>query len=1121
MRIVKSLVPALLLASLFSSLSYAVTPDRISGAIDSSQMVALGRSLHPKAQQQYDQGPVEPSFKLGYVTLLMAPSASQQKALDQLLAQQQDPRSPNYHKWLSPRQYADRFGLSQNDLDKVTTWLRSQGFAILSIGGGRNSVSFSGMAGQVGRTFGTQIHSYKINGERHFANSTPLRIPSILEGIVTEVMGLHSFHPQPASRGRGFHPMRNARPDYYDGNFVFPNFLAPGDIATIYHIDPLYTASTPIDGTGQKLAVVGQTDVYLADINDFRSGFGLNPISGCTLNASNVVTACNSTYFQYVLVGADPGTPSGCGDLGEADLDIEWSGATAPGAQIVYVNAPVTYDANCNVTSGNGVNDALNTAINPPSGPPLAPVVSISYGICEAFAANLETLLQQGNAEGVTIVNSSGDVGAAACDLSPPNTTQPFSPAVGGLAVSYPASSPEVTGVGGTAISLANDSYPGQSSFWSTTIGANGGTVASYIPETPWNDEEEWALYCHSPVSGDTFCSQGGSTAVPGWVPLTSTATAAQVQQDIWLSIGGGGASNCFVQTGVACTAGFPQPTWQQGLSVSLAPAGVRYVPDVSLLASPNFPGYVYCTAQNPPTTPTSTCNVSVFDAVDTFQSIVGGTSASTPVFAGMVTLLNQYLAGPSSPGLGNINPTLYALANPKSNNLFHQVTTGDNDVYCQGGTPSTQPLALRCPGASGTTGVLGYSASNADAKTGYNLVTGLGSVDLNSLAIAWGGSRAASTVSISPSASQISQGQNVTFTATVSSSTAVGNVSFFNNGSTTALGTATLTTTSNGVATFSTTTLPTGTNNVTATYNGDALIKPATTTTAATVTVIQPTFTVASNPTSTTVVAGHTAPTTGTITVTITPANGYNQVTTPSCTGLPTGATCAFNPTTVTPDGVHAITTSMTISTAASMAAATTAIMISASGGGVTPQPVAFSLTTTATDQSFTIAPQNGSYTVTRPQSANVTLTLTPVNGFNTAVTYTCTDPASESTCTGPSGPTTSTSPAFVITTTAPTRAQVMPFGGGMRSFYAALLPGLLGIMFTVGSRKRSLRGMRLLGLIVALGFSTLWLGSCGGNSGTKNPGTPPGPYSISVNATTGGANPVTATTTINLTVQ
>ena len=118
---------------IFSSFSLAAAPDRIAGMIDSSQTIALAKSHHPKAQPQYDRGPVDPSFKLGYITLLMAPSASQQKALDQLLAQQQDRQSPNYHKWLTPQQYADRFGLNQNDLGKVATWLKAEGFQIVSV----------------------------------------------------------------------------------------------------------------------------------------------------------------------------------------------------------------------------------------------------------------------------------------------------------------------------------------------------------------------------------------------------------------------------------------------------------------------------------------------------------------------------------------------------------------------------------------------------------------------------------------------------------------------------------------------------------------------------------------------------------------------------------------------------------------------------------------------------------------------------------------------------------------------------------------------------------------------------------------------------------------------------
>jgi len=794
-------------------------------------MVQLAKSLHPKAQPQDDQGPVDPQARLGYITLLTSPSASQQRALNKLLADQQNPASPKYHQWLTPEQYADRFGLSQNDLDKITTWLSSQGFQILSDGGGRNLVIFSGTAAQVQRAFGTEIHNYKINGETHFANSKPIIIPSALGGVVTGVLGLHDFRLQPANRARRFGGMRNVRPEFFDGNFLFPNFLAPGDIATIYNIGPLYNSPTPIDGTGQKLAIVGQTDIFLADIVDFRNGFGLSAIDTCTTDSNGIIIACGTTNFQYVLLGTDPHVVFP-GDLAEADLDVEWSGAVARNAQIIYINGQ---------TPG-GVVDSLIAAINPPSGPPLAPVISMSYGNCEANSGNLETVLQQGNAEGVTIVNSSGDEGAAACDFNPPNSTRPFRGAVGGVGVSYPASSPEVTGVGGTAVSLANDSFPTPSPFWSTTPDVNGGTAVSYIPELAWNDDEELAQFCQvRPTS--TFCKQGSSPAVPGWVALTSTATAAQVQSDIWISIAGGGASNCFTETASGvCQAGFPQPTWQQGLRVTGVPAGVRYVPDVALLGSPNFPGYVFCTPQNPPLIATSTCQAGVFDAVDSFESIVGGTSVGAPVFAGIVTLLNQYVVTnhlQSAAGLGNINPNLYHIAT-FNQFAFHPLTTGDNQVFCQPHTPAAQPTAVQCPAAvaPATQGVIGFKASNADPVTGYNLVNGLGSVDASNLATAWGELLTASATSLSPSAAHIIQGQNETLTITITPSSASGIVSLFNNSSTTAFGTATVT---GGTGTFTTTSLPLGTNSLVGNYIGT---NASSSSAAVVVTVVAPDFT-------------------------------------------------------------------------------------------------------------------------------------------------------------------------------------------------------------------------------------------------------------------------------------
>jgi len=119
--------------------------------------------------------------------------------------------------------------------------------------------------------------------------------------------------------------------------------------------------------------------------------------------------------------------------------------------------------------------------------------------------------------------------------------------------------------------------------------------------------------------------------------------------------------------------------------------------------------------------------------------------------------------------------------------------------------------------------------------------------------------------------------------------------------------------------------------------------------------------------------------------------------------------------------------------------------------------------------------------------------------------VSYSCSGLPSESTCIfSPTSPSSSTSISFVVQTTAPTAELRRPFDRGTRIFYAALLPGMFGIMFTLGSRKRPLRGVRLLGLIVVLGFSTLWLGSCGGSSGSgnSNPGTPKGTTTFTVNA-------------------
>src|SRR5271154_187761 len=211
-----SLLPAVALLILSTSLvSFAAAPDRIAGSIQSGRTVRLAKSLHRRAQAQYDQGPIDSAAQFSYVTVVISPSASQQEDLEQLLAQQQNPQSSNYHKWLTPQEFGERFGLSQNDLSKVTTWLQKQGLEIVSVAAGRNSVTVSGNASAVQRAFGTQIHTYNIEGKEHFANSTPVTIPAALNGIITGVIGLHSFGLHPTYQGPGRGAVRSAHNTYY------------------------------------------------------------------------------------------------------------------------------------------------------------------------------------------------------------------------------------------------------------------------------------------------------------------------------------------------------------------------------------------------------------------------------------------------------------------------------------------------------------------------------------------------------------------------------------------------------------------------------------------------------------------------------------------------------------------------------------------------------------------------------------------------------------------------------------------------------------------------------------------------------------------------------------------
>ena len=470
---------------------------RIAGAVDASQRVALTGNVSPRLAKASDLGAAEGARQLPSMSLRFSMTAAQQAALTQLLADQQDPTSPHYHQWLSPEQFRVRFGLSDADLAAVSTWLAQQGLQVTEVSRGGLFIRFNGTVAQAEQAFQTQIHTVSVNGEQHIANVTAPQLPATIAAVTQGITGLDDFRPKPHHRegyiGAADDPI--ARPQYTTSAGV--HYLAPGDFYTIYDEKPLLANN--VNGTGVTVAIVGQTDIYPADIAAFQSAAGL----------------ANKPASQ-TLYGTDPGYPS-LGDLDEAEMDLEWAGAIAPGATILYVNSVSVIDGSLTGAIDNDV----------------APIVATSYGECEAdfgtsALAYYSQLLQMGSAEGMTITAASGDSGATDCDMN-------VGSAIAGLAVDFPASSPLVTGIGGTTLTEGSGSY------WSTINGANGSSATSYIPEVAWNDDNGAGL----------------------------DAT-------------GGGASDYF-----------SKPTWQTGNGVPSDYS--RDVPDVSLAASIIHDGYLIC----------------------------------------------------------------------------------------------------------------------------------------------------------------------------------------------------------------------------------------------------------------------------------------------------------------------------------------------------------------------------------------------------------------------------------------------------------------------------------------------------------------------------------------------
>ena len=717
--------------------------------VDESKLVRLGGNTRPEAKAAYGRGLVPDSFPMEHMMLQLRRSPEQERELLQLIDQLTDSSSPNFHHWLTAKEFGERFGLAEQDLATITRWLESHGFKVDVVYESGVLIDFSGTADQVSAAFHTEIHSLEVNGAKHYANMSNPKIPAALAPAVVGIVSLHDFLPHSMYEPKANFTFSSKGDQYYA--------VVPADLATIYNLNPLFTAG--ITGQGQTIALIEDSDIYSAnDWSTFRSTFGLSSYSGGSFKQIHPSPASGSNNCK------DPGAT---GDDTEATLDAEYASAAAPSAAIIL-------DSCANAATFGGM-IALQNVVNQSTPPSL---VSFSYGECETLNgatanAAYNAAYQQAVTEGISVFVSAGDYGASTCAYY-------LNFATNGIGVNGLASTPYNVAVGGTDF---GDTYAGtDSTYWSATNSSTYGSALSYVPEIPWNDSCASLLAAGFNGFSQTYGTSGYCFSGLGEYFWTITAA-------------GGGPSGCATGApfqgaivGGTC-AGYAKPSWQS--LVGNPSDTVRDLPDVSLFAANGvwWHYYPYCLS-DPRYGHTCT------GTPDTWAG-AGGTSFASPIMAGIQALIDQK----TGERQGNPNPTYYKLAateygtkgNSSCNStlgnavgkscVFYNVTLGDMDTPCSNTTVDCYDTTGQFP--NGLIGVLSTSDTAYEptggtingsvdggaypSTTGWDFATGIGTLNAANLVNNWPGSTTATfTLAASPNTMTVAQGSSERSTITI-----------------------------------------------------------------------------------------------------------------------------------------------------------------------------------------------------------------------------------------------------------------------------------------------------------------------------------------------------------------
>jgi subtilase family serine protease len=702
----------------------------IRSPVDESDRVTLGGNTPPSATiGARDQGAVDDALPFEHLLLVLKRDAATEGALQARILALHAPGSSEFHHWLTAEQVGAQFGANPQDVAVLEQWLTSHGFAVNRLYKSGLVLDFSGTAAQIRETFHTEIHRLQMaSGEKHLANVSDPQIPAALAAAVVGVH-LHDFFARP--RHSAMHPMhydhaaQRWNPQFtlpFQGSDLF--VVAPYDFATIYNLLPLWRAG--ITGKGITIATVEDSNLkHPGDWSTFRKTFGLEDFKQATFE--QVYPACPN--------------PGQNGDEIEAALDVEWASAAAPDAHIV-----LSACGNTAVTSGLDLAILNLLETSPPD------IISDSYGLCETITGQTEVALENFEAElatleGVTFFIAQGDTGADEC--APVESTN-YSTL--GINSGDNTASAFAVDVGGTDfMAQFNADTGGQpiSAYWSAQN--NPKTLASalsYIPEIPWNDGCTSQLIYSDPTIATGFSQSFGAKGF---------CNSENGQQNFLIDVGGsGGPSTCFTGTpsipGVVsgtCT-GNPKPFYQY-LVPGMPMDGLRDQPDVSLFAGNGVWGSFLVECLSDKQQGGTACTPSN----DAIFLGGGGTSFASPAMAGILALIEQFHGRQ-----GDANFVLYALAAeqflspqasgcnasrsdgqlPASNCVFNDITRGDMDIPCG---QNSDGHFYDCHGASASLiGELSTSDSQNEpayrAGRGYDLATGLGSVNATNLFNVW-----------------------------------------------------------------------------------------------------------------------------------------------------------------------------------------------------------------------------------------------------------------------------------------------------------------------------------------------------------------------------------------------